>query len=147
MDWFVKVDSTQEKGPYREHQIRRGLLTGKIRDPMRIRQGDSPWKSAAEVQQLFAALDARGFYVKDADHREYGPFTQDRIRELDAAGELPGKYWIRHCQDGPWTEVDRTSLHDATKRPHIPSAPVMRLREPRSWFTNLLSTVRTRPKH
>lgn len=147
--WFVRVSDGVVCGPFREIQIRRGFETGKIADTMQIRQGKSPWTDAKTVKLLFQQLADQGFYLKNELNEVYGPFTKNRVLELDSAGQLPAAYWIRHRSDGPWTPIhspesnsvlsDDLQNKKAELRPYVPAAPVMKLRS-RSWIKVFFSS-------
>ncbi len=105
--WHVLLGDGNVSGPYSECQIRNGIEEGKIADPMRVRQGQSPWIRVSKVKALFESLDDRGFFIRDAQQKIYGPFTEARIQAMSRSNGLPLVYWLRKGKHGPWECVDR----------------------------------------
>lgn len=155
-DWFVRDESGSTTGPYRESHVKTGLETGAITDAMLVRQHGSDWFPAEVVRVLFARLESHGFFVRDRAGGVFGPFTKQRVLEMDQANQLPNQYWIRQGKQSEWTEIRTTLMTPpvtasprkcATKlsqarlqvakdsdesirleKPIIPAAPVMKLR-------------------
>lgn len=105
-DWYIKLRNETVFGPFVEHQIRQGLEAGRITSKMLIRQDDSPWTDANRVREMFMKLDDTGFYIRNETGSVFGPFTKDRILEMDADGELPPVYGLRQGTRNEWAVID-----------------------------------------
>ena len=146
-DWFIRDEFGSTAGPYEEAQIRDGLETKKISDTMSVRQQKSDWIPAARVREMFAKLAANGFFIRDHAGQVFGPFTRQRVLEMDRAKQLPNHYWIKQGNQTQWTEIrtklktppvaaaaptskyqPKTDENIPIAKPVIPAAPVMKLR-------------------
>ena len=61
--WYIK-DANGLTGPFSESNIREKFRQGKIDDLASIRQGNSSWRLASEVQKLFEELEQSGWYFQ-----------------------------------------------------------------------------------
>ena len=132
--WYLKSPLGKVSGPLNEDQIRAALL--RRSDQVQVRQERGTWLPASFVRQQFQRLDQKGFYIRDGQGQIFGPFTKQRVLELNRANQLPGTYWIRQGHSSRWTEIS-TQLrrspalpptNERSMRPIIPPAPVMKLR-------------------
>jgi len=105
--WHVLIGDDSVCGPYTECQIRNGIQQGKIADPMRVRQGQSPWLRVSKVRAIFGTLDEQGFFIRDEKRSVFGPFTASRLQAMKIGNNLPLVYWVRKGKHGKWERVDR----------------------------------------
>jgi|GEM_PF-3787226 len=135
-DWYIRDESGSTAGPFTEAQIKSGLEKNTITDSMSVRQDHSDWVPTQRVRELFAKLMSDGFFVRDCAGKVFGPFTKQRLMEMDRAKQLPKRYWIKQGKDehSEWTEILTKATSVSSKpretrkpKPSIPAAPVTTL--------------------
>ena len=110
IEWFVRLSSGKESGPFSESQIKGGLDKGKIPRGSKIRQGNSPWFEAALVHAKLRQLERDGWYVlEEREGSPRGPFTRVRLSELVNANQIQPRALVRRGTEGQWSPVERSS--------------------------------------
>lgn len=103
-NWYLRT-KTQNEGPFSEPEIRARLLADAFLAGDEVRQGDSDWRSAAEVKTAFRQIYQTGWYVK-AKGKVAGPFVTQKILELHRAGLFRSNTLLRHGFASSWQEAD-----------------------------------------
>ncbi|TWT91350.1 DUF4339 domain-containing protein [Neorhodopirellula pilleata] len=106
MNWYLR-DPTREEGPFSEPEIRARLLSGAFSSSATVRQGNSAWRPAAEVKELFAKVYQHGYYVRIGD-KTVGPFVREKILRLHEQGNLPAKAMLRLASSPDWRSASDT---------------------------------------
>ncbi len=102
--WYIK-DLHGLSGPYSEVDIRGKLRQGSIDPQASIRQGNSAWRKASEVQKLFEELDQSGWYFQYSTHT-LGPYTPVRLLNLIESGRVPKGSTIRCGSTASWITIE-----------------------------------------
>jgi GYF domain 2 len=101
--WYLRTE-TQCEGPFSEPEIRARLLANAFTPKAEVKQGDSEWRPAADVKQLFIQIYEVGWYVK-ANRQTVGPFVTRKILDLHGAGLLPKGTMLRQGYSTYWLDV------------------------------------------
>lgn len=100
--WFVQQEDGTVVGPLSEREVSDDLLSGKIHDRNRVRQGSSgPWCDADRARAVFQQLSEVGWYVR-MDGEVFGPFTELKLLELHRVGDLASDSEVRQGVVGIW---------------------------------------------
>jgi uncharacterized protein YegJ (DUF2314 family) len=102
-DWYLKTGEKIE-GPFTEPEIRGRLLAGAFSAGAEVKQGNSAWRSAQIVKEIFLKVYQEGWYVQ-VDSKLLGPFIPRKILELHASDQLPQSALLRKGIDGSWLMV------------------------------------------
>lgn len=104
--WRAKLGG-KRTGPLSEMMVRKLLAHQSLRDDVWFQKGESPYRTAEEVRELFEVLDRDGLYLKHRDTVE-GPYTPERmLKRLAEAGEQSLDWLGRRGKDGPWLEISK----------------------------------------
>ncbi len=101
INWYLKGNAEPE-GPFSEPEIRARLLAGAYSPGTEVKQGESAWRPAEEVKQLFIRIYQEGWYVKHRD-KTVGPFVTQKLLDLHQSGKLPKKAMVRQGTSNTWT--------------------------------------------
>lgn len=101
INWYLK-GNTETEGPFSEPEIRARLLAGAYSPGAEVKQGESAWRPADEVKQLFVRIYQEGWYVRVND-KTVGPFVTQKLLDLHQAGKLPKKAMLRQGASTTWT--------------------------------------------
>ena len=100
--WYVQSGNGDISGPLSEREVSADLLSGKISDTQRVRQGDSgPWCEAKRARAVFRQLSEVGWYIR-SDDEVFGPFTDAKLLELHRTGDLAHDAELRQGVVGIW---------------------------------------------
>ncbi|WP_404310084.1 DUF4339 domain-containing protein [Neorhodopirellula lusitana] len=98
--WYLR-DSTQTEGPFTEPEIRARLLADAFVPDAQVKQGDSVWRLASEVKEMFAEVYRNGWYIKTRG-KIVGPFLATKVIQLHQAGNLPDDAGLRQGTSSDW---------------------------------------------
>lgn len=120
--WYVQKTDGTISGPFLERDVSLDLLSGKIGDDQKVRQGSAgPWCDAARARSVFRQLADVGWYIRTQDE-VFGPFTEAKLLELHRTGELDPAAEIRQGVAGNWKLAESTlSLWQQQKVPQAKS--------------------------
>ena len=79
-NWTLRV-GMQIEGPFSEPEIRARLLADAFVAGAEVKQGNSEWKPASDVKQLFIQIYQSGWYV-NTNGKTVGPFVIQKILDL-----------------------------------------------------------------
>ncbi len=99
-NWYLRT-GTQSEGPFSELEIRARLLADAFVAGTEVKQGNSTWRSAANVKQLFIEVYQSGWYVK-SNGKTVGPFVTRKILDLHKARQLPADAFLRQGYSASW---------------------------------------------
>jgi hypothetical protein len=99
-NWYLRTN-TQSEGPFSEPELRARLLANAFFPGAEVRQGDSEWKPASDVKQLFTQIYQSGWYVKTKG-KTVGPFVSKKILDLHQSGQLPKDALLRQGTSEHW---------------------------------------------
>lgn len=103
--WRAKLGG-KRTGPLSEMMVRKLLSHESLKADVLFQKGESPYRTAEEVRELFQILDRDGLYLKNRDVVE-GPYTPAMMLErLAEAGEQSVNRLGRLGKDGPWLELE-----------------------------------------
>lgn len=104
--WYVQREDGTVDGPFLERDVAVDLLSGKIGDHHKVRQGASgAWCDSARARAVFQQLAEVGWYVRTADE-QFGPFTEMKLLDLHRAGDLAGHSELRQGLAGKWKPAE-----------------------------------------
>ncbi len=102
-NWYLR-SGTQSEGPFSEPEIRARLLAGAYIVGAEVKQGNSDWRPASDVKQLFVQVYQSGWYVK-TNGKTVGPFVVRKILDLHRIGQLPKGALLRQGVSAHWLMV------------------------------------------
>lgn len=104
--WRAKLGG-KRTGPLSEMLVRKLLSQESLKADVLFQKGESPYRTAEEVRELFQILDRDGLYLKNRDFVE-GPYTPEMMLErLAEAGEQSVNWLGRLGKDGPWLQLEK----------------------------------------
>jgi hypothetical protein len=101
-NWFIKTSKGQVVGPISELQCKKGIEERRDLTDFFVRQGDSAWKPAKEVLELFRRLEHEGLYIEQAG-KIFGPFTEAKFLELVPSFDVTANW--RKGNRGIWYPI------------------------------------------
>lgn len=103
-EWRAKL-GRKKTDPLSEITVRKLLADPSLRDGVWFQKGNSPYRSAEEVSELFRRLDRDGFYLKNKDVVE-GPYTPEMLfKRLNEVGPGASDLLGWRGADGTWLGV------------------------------------------
>ncbi len=133
--WYVQMPDGAVEGPFVERDVAARLLDGSIADACLVKQGiHGQWCGASRARAVFQQLAETGWYIR-AGEEQFGPFTEARLLQLHASGEMADGSELRKGTSGPWKSAESIlSLWQQQKVP-TPSAetPEVESIQSRQW--------------
>lgn len=104
--WYVQMPNGVVDGPFVERDVAAQLLNGSIKDACRVKQGlHGQWCEASRARAVFQQLAETGWYIRIGDD-QFGPFTEARLLQLHASGEMADGSELRKGTNGTWKSAD-----------------------------------------
>ena len=104
--WYVQLTDGKITGPHLERDVSTDLLSGRIGDDQKVRQGvNGPWCEASRARAVFRQLADVGWYVRSnatVQEEVFGPFTDAKLLELHRVGDLELAAEVRQGTNGTW---------------------------------------------
>jgi hypothetical protein len=121
-NWFIKTSKGQILGPISELQCKKGIEERGDLTDFFVRQGDSAWKPAKEVLELFRRLEHEGLYIEQAG-KIFGPFTEAKFLEMVPNCDVTANW--RKGSTGIWYPIQpiKTNPINYLMQPVLGQAP------------------------
>jgi TM2 domain-containing membrane protein YozV len=97
-NWYIKTAKGKILGPISEAQCRKTLEKEDL-TKIFVKQGDSVWRPAQQVLNLFLQLERDGFYIEQ-DGTIHGPFTEAKFQQMIPTCPFYANW--RKGTKGPW---------------------------------------------
>ncbi len=104
-NWYIQTPKGKILGPITEAQCRKTLEERDDLTQFLVRQGDSAWRPAHQVLNLFLQLERDGFYIEQ-DGTIRGPFTEAKFQQLTPTCHVYANW--RQGTRGPWYPLQTT---------------------------------------
>ena len=103
-EWRAKL-GRKKTGPLSEIAVRKLLAEKSLKADVWFQKGNSPYRSADEVRELFRRLDRDGLYIKNNEVIE-GPYTPAMLfKRLNEVGAGAADWLGWRAADGTWLGI------------------------------------------
>ncbi|MEO9593397.1 DUF4339 domain-containing protein [Rhodopirellula bahusiensis] len=98
--WYLR-DAEEVEGPFSEPEIRARLLADAFASQAEVKQGNSEWRRASDVKEMFVQVYRIGWYIK-TQGKIVGPFLASKVLHLHQMGRLPPDAMMRQGTTAKW---------------------------------------------